>query len=392
MMKNVIFILISVSFVSWSIDANGCDKFNKARKEGISLLNQHQFFAAYQKLYEAREVDCATPKDIEKLKPSIQYARYQVRKRMNENRYEKTKAIENARKAKELQKRADKLLEIANYHRNEAEQAKENLKKQIALLEEAKQKLEIERNKVALRTSEADTLRGIAIKAIETNQKLADAIYFYDDKYALAFKNERFYFIDKLGNPAINSEKYTYAEQFDNFGLAKVRKLDYKKNYYYAIDTNGNEFRLATNLKELKEIGNLQAIHLSIGSWKEIPKKIYDKRNIEVLSIVGLGYTEDKKEVSKFIKKAKAKFIDLDYLRLRNLGITKIPKEIGKMYRVNYLDLRDNNITKLPKSIFNMKNLKFLDVRGNKFKFKEVKNIEKQAASKNIVLLIDKDF
>jgi Leucine-rich repeat (LRR) protein len=77
---------------------------------------------------------------------------------------------------------------------------------------------------------ETDRLRRIAEdakKQAETSlkkaEKLTDAFYFYKDKYAVAFKENKFYFIDKDGEEYTELGRWDKAEQFDeDIGFAKV--------------------------------------------------------------------------------------------------------------------------------------------------------------------------
>jgi len=59
----------------------------------------------------------------------------------------------------------------------------------------------------------ADSAKNVA-------QSIVNAFYFYDDRLALAFKDNKYGFIDKSGHPVIGY-KYVEAYPFDNLGLAK---------------------------------------------------------------------------------------------------------------------------------------------------------------------------
>ncbi len=68
----------------------------------------------------------------------------------------------------------------------------------------------------------------IAENTIKTSQKIIDAFYFYNGKFALAFKDGKYGFINKQGNTVIEY-KYDNAISFDReTGLAKVVRNNQK--------------------------------------------------------------------------------------------------------------------------------------------------------------------
>ncbi|MCP4443440.1 MAG: WG repeat-containing protein [Aureispira sp.] len=123
----------------------------------------------------------------------------------------------------------------------------------------------IEKQKTAL----AKTLKEVE-KEQAKNKQIINAFYFYDDKFALAYKNSKYGFINKKGEVVIEY-KYTEALPFNrNTGLAKVNiknvekfdpealELDdedaeksIQKEVKMLINIFGEEFLLAESLKEL---------------------------------------------------------------------------------------------------------------------------------------------
>ena len=93
---------------------------------------------------------------------------------------------------------------------------------------------------------EADQQRQIAQTALQKAQKLIDAFYFYEDKFALAYGkldlNNVFYFIDKNGDEITKLGQWTKAEQFNDVGFAKVENLYCPK---CVLDTSGNTYTVA---------------------------------------------------------------------------------------------------------------------------------------------------
>jgi hypothetical protein len=84
------------------------------------------------------------------------------------------------------------------------------------------------------------------------NARLVDAFYFYQGKYALAFKNQQFYFVNQQGYPIKKLGYWDDAKQFDHQlgGLAEVQLAD--STLY--LDTTGIVYHLSkTDLSDLRQ-------------------------------------------------------------------------------------------------------------------------------------------
>ena len=122
--------------------------------------------------------------------------------------------------------------------RDDAIKSKKEAEEQRKIAEEEQEKAEIAKLETQAALSKAD--------------KLINAFYFYDGKFALASKEidgkVKFGFINKDANVVIDY-KYDKAEQFDSTGLAIV----FKDTMKYFIDTTGNEYKIANNINEIAD-------------------------------------------------------------------------------------------------------------------------------------------
>ena len=186
------------------------------------------------------------------------------------------------------------------------------IKKEAILI--SKRAVEAER-KALLAKEEAEKKKALArLKEFELSKTLK-AVYFYNQQYALAFKEGLFGYINREGNTKIEY-KYQQAWSFDQIGFAKVKKGD----KYYLIDTVGAEYPLALSLK---------------------------------------GITQSTKAVD-----------------LRAEKLNKIPGKLLKNHQLEVLLLADNQLDKLPGKISKLKDLKVIELIGNQLSEAEIKNIK----------------
>jgi Leucine-rich repeat (LRR) protein len=161
--------------------------------------------------------------------------------------------------------------------------------------------------------------------ALQKAQKLMDAIYFYDDKFALAFKNYQFYFIDKNGDEVSKLGKWDRAEQFGWNGFAKVQRYNTK----YLLDPLGNTYPVAYHLNDLKP-------------------------NITALDLGGQQLTSLSDNISRHTQ--------LKVLLLNNNQLTALPENISKLNNLEILSLAYNQLKTLPESITKLSNLQELEL------------------------------
>jgi len=233
-------------------------------------------------------------------------------------------------------------------------------------------KAEKERSDSLLLVAEKEKLR--ADSALNIANTIVDAMYFYDDNYALAFNGEKFGYINKKGEVMIDYE-FDEAEMFnENTGYAKVKKT----NKDYIIDTLGNSYLLITDLKKINT--QVQAIIIN-NNLRRIPKKILKQKNLVYLDL-SKNYIKEIPEDLKNLKKLKLLNLSENQIskvpniieNLKNLTslflvdniITEIPDEIGKLTSLVNLNLNSNKLIEIPKEISFLSNLKKLNISNCK--------------------------
>lgn len=145
-----------------------------------------------------------------------------------------------------------------------------------------------------------------------------NAVYFYDNKFALTSNYIDFYFIDKNGNEVEKLGRWQKAEQFDYYmGYAKVEN----DNKTYLLDTLGESYRVAYDIKDLHP-----------------------------------GITA---------------------LDLSNKGLDSLPSQVGQHSPLQVLLLNNNQLSTLPDEITQLKNLRLLYLTGNPITETEIFKIKK---------------
>ncbi len=204
-------------------------------------------------------------------------------------------------------------------------------------------------------------------KAEESEKKaraVLDKIYFYDDRFGLAYdKNtSRYGFIDKNLNTKIDF-KYLEAQPFEYTGFAKIKKYD----IHYLIDTTGKEYKLATDVAQLDD--SITALDLRGKKLDSIPPDVWEYTQMYVLMLNNNQLT--------FIPAKIGNLKNLRKLDLFDIQLTNLPAEIGKLQNLRALDLGWNQLTTLPAEIGELQNLRNLDLGGNPIPPSEQEKIRK---------------
>jgi len=197
---------------------------------------------------------------------------------------------------------------------------------------------------------EAEKSKNEAVNANLIAQRIIDAFYFYDDKYALAFDGYNYGFIDKKGNVKI---EYRYKEALPfnkQTGLAKVNR----QQKSFLIDTTGTEY-LLSNIEDISS--ETEAVDLSSSNISEIPKIIYNYPQIKIL----LLNNNDINNLQTEIENLK----ELKILNLNENNITNIPPEVCNLKKLAKLNLAKNKLTYLPDKFYNLNKLIELDLSWN---------------------------
>lgn len=205
-----------------------------------------------------------------------------------------------------------------------------------------------------------------AIQALNKAQKLTDAFYFYAGRFAIAFNNDKFYFIDMNGDEITKFGRWDRAEQFDQFelfGLAKVKS----DGVDYLLDTSGSKYKVAYDIKAIDT--STRAVDLSDKQLDTFPAKILNYPQLEILifksfynnpnSIRIVEFLENRDDTNSFPAKITG-LRNLKYLHLANFQITSLPEQIEDLKDLVTLDLLGNKLKSLPKQIGELKNLRTL--------------------------------
>jgi len=208
-------------------------------------------------------------------------------------------------------------------------------------------------------------------------EKLINAFYFYDGKYALAYNDNRYYFINKEGDEVEKLGSWKKAEQFNikYYGFAKVtdwdettylldtlgirnkyaNKINYLDSSIQAMDVNGQlSVKLTDDIGKLINLTQLWLYHNNITG---LPPGIGN-----LTKLTRLDLSENK---IKSLPHEIGKLTNLPSLNLSNNQITALPPEIGNLINLAWSDMSDNKITGLPHEIGNLSKLNELDLTNN---------------------------
>ncbi|MBK8965348.1 MAG: leucine-rich repeat domain-containing protein [Lewinellaceae bacterium] len=223
--------------------------------------------------------------------------------------------------------------------------------------------------------------------ALDRADRLVEAFYFYAGRFALAYNDYHYYFIDKNGNPIEKLGYWGEAGQFTNEGFARVSPYDvdtiitfdtttYEERVqirrtssldYFLIDTTGKKYLVSTDEPE-KEPG-IAALGFSFNQLKEFPEKIFNYPALEILELNG-------NEIEKIPPRI-GTLKQLRFLYLSQNNINSLPSEIGELIDLERLYLKGNDLTTLPIELGRLTKLKILDLENNPIHQKEVEKIQK---------------
>ncbi len=233
--------------------------------------------------------------------------------------------------------------------------------------------------------AETEKQKQLATDNLAKANKLVNAFYFYEDRFALAYgKKEKnsstnvFYFIDKNGDEVKKLGKWDKAEQFEwQTGFAYIKK-DGKD---HILDTMGNTYRVAYDLADMDS--SVVALDLSDVQLDSFPTLVLQHTQLQVLILNGYnrGFKTLPTEIAKLqnlknlqlkscqIGSLPAQIGELNKLTTLNLGSNKLitlPSQIGELNKLTTLNLEFNQLEELPAQIGELKNLTTLDLSNNK--------------------------
>jgi Leucine-rich repeat (LRR) protein len=248
----------------------------------------------------------------------------------------------DASQSKAVDEAISRLFDAIERQRDEAKAQRDEAQKQRKRAEAALKQAEIEKQRTQVQ--------------IAKNKKLIDAFYFYEGRLALAYKNDRFGFIDTAGNVVIDYQ-YEKAEQFDEPGFAKVMKDQGE----YLLDADGNEYKVAYSLETLDEFTT--ALDLRGKPLDSFPAEILAHPQLEVL-IFGREAWMDRGKFG-ILPAEIGQLQQLVFLDLANMYLKILPAEIGALKNLKFLNLKGNKLETLPAEFRELKNLKTLNLYGN---------------------------
>jgi leucine-rich repeat protein SHOC2 len=142
-------------------------------------------------------------------------------------------------------------------HCPELEQnANEQIDTLFVIIEAEKRKAEAQSQTILQQQDSIEVALTNAEKANKKNEKVIDAMDFYKGKFALAFKSEKYGFMNKAGETEIEFS-YDKGEPFDQeTGLAETQRGETQ----YLIDVESNEYKLIHISEILKNADNTESL------------------------------------------------------------------------------------------------------------------------------------
>ncbi|MEZ5003706.1 MAG: leucine-rich repeat domain-containing protein [Chitinophagales bacterium] len=250
---------------------------------------------------------------------------------------------ENARKS------ADSATIVALFQKENADIAANEAKK-ARIRADSLLDVAIESENRAIRSAQAaDSAKIAAINNLEIANALLDAVFFYNDRFALASikDSELLHFIDREGKHIDKFGEWDKATQFRNNGLANVSK----NGQEFKMDTLGNQYLVAPSIDDLtsnKHADNYQAIEQNVTKLNDV-NKVFKDSTLKVIILTGINFKNGE------LKEIQSK--NLEVLYLKNLNLKQIPSSVLQMKQLRFLDMRDNELLVLPDAIDEMVSL-----------------------------------
>lgn len=175
--------------------------------------------------------------------------------------------------------------------------------------------------------ADVDNERAKAQAERDKNLRIINSLYFYEDKYGLGYKDDKYGFIDKNGEVRIDFQ-YDNATAFDINGYSNV----ITKNRKYKLDTLGNLYLYADNINEIAP--DVEFIELST-PLNQIPEAIWACKNLKKLYLT--NDDNEFEEISEQIKNLSS----LEDLKIRGKNLKKLPMELASLSNLKNIDFYD---------------------------------------------------
>lgn len=366
-MKQTLSFLIFIFFISILSAQSNSENYEIFVKKGDEALVNRSYKEAIQYYFAARGY---LPSNKATIDVKVNNALDQIEQlRQTAEKNERTVRVA-LRKVDKSKSQLALAVAEAEAARDEAEKARQEVEETNIKLAEEKEKLEIALDKVEQAEFQAR-------KALRSARKLIKAFHFYDDKFALAFKDDKFYFIDRNGNKVLKLGEWDQAEQFDSRGFAKVRKEGTER----LLDTLGEDFLVAYDISDLNR--KVKALDLSEKNLTKVPTKVFRNPQLQVLlldknqlkdlpadiqSLRSLQYLDISNNKCTNLPTLTGKLLKLRFLNLSKNDLKKLPPEIGGLKHLEHIDISHNDLADLPDQISNMVKLKSINLSSNAFK------------------------
>jgi hypothetical protein len=219
-MNRLLFLFLCLA----SLVAEGQSNYTQAINQGDSAREIKQFDLAINKYFAAEAFDPTQKKSVKLKVDTVFFLINKLKIKAESDKY-----------------RAVKAEKLATLSMKDAENAKNN----------------------ALKSDSGTKV------AFAQSKKLVSAFYFYADRFALAFKDDKFYFIDINGDKVDKLEDWDKAEQFGILGLSKVTG----NTVEYLLDTSGNKYQLVYKTEDIDN--STRAVNISDRSFSGFPAGLF---------------------------------------------------------------------------------------------------------------------
>jgi Leucine-rich repeat (LRR) protein len=196
--------------------------------------------------------------------------------------------------------------------------------------------------------------------ANEKNMKIVNAMDFYDDKFALAFNNGKYGFIDKDGKTKLGFRYYNGGPFDPNTGFAEMRlRMPNGERFNCLIDTFGSRYQLFNINEEYIILLNKQLIE------RKVKKAKKSKRMQSILKDYEFGLLFLNIELAYNLNKNKEK-IALNFQGIKKSDVLEILDYLAKdstiKDRIGVLMLSGDSLDIFPEAITEFENIVNIDI------------------------------
>lgn len=271
------------------------------------------------------------------------------------NKYFAAEAFEPGRK-EEVRKKVNQVFDTIQSLRKRAELAE-------GQANNALKAIEIEKNTIRQMLQDIEEVNS-------KNERILNAIYFYNNRFALARSGDRYYYINREGEDVSKLGVWIEAEQFNNNGFANVKKIEGDRLISIWLDTLGNTLRIVNDEEEFLEDTSYYLFKHSTYVGLCPPNCDYYNDTIPKMPIRVLMLENPSERLSSqqlFSAPNLDKIRLLKLLTLSRFRIETLPSAIHLLQNLEELNLPTNQLDSLPTEIELLKQLKKINLNHNRF-------------------------